>query len=111
MVFLLPLFGTQGASNVIGIVELAAAALLAARLVSPRFAALGAVGAVVTFFVTLSFMFTTPGVLATQVGPLALSAELGLFLLKDLVLLAASLAVLHEALTAITTRTSAGRGA
>ena len=53
-------------------------------------------------------MFTALGVLATQVGPLALSAELGLFLLKDLVLLAASLAVLHEALTAITTRTSAG---
>lgn len=106
LVGFLLLFGTQGASNAIGVVELAVAALLSARLISARFAAIGAVGAVVTFLLTLSFMFTTPGVLAAQVGPLALSAGLGLFLLKDLVLLAASLAVLGEALTAITTPTS-----
>ena len=54
-------------------------------------------GGITTFLVTLSFMFTAPGVIATQVGPLALSIEIGLFLLKDTALLAASVFFVKEA--------------
>lgn len=46
-------------------------------------------------------MFTTPGVAAAEAGGFpALSAEIGQFLLKDLVLLAASVYVMGDSLLA-----------
>ena len=99
--FLLPLLGTQGTSYLIGIVELSIAALLASRFLGfPALAAVGAGGAALTFLLTISFFFTTPGVFLTDVGPLAISVLPGQFLLQDLVLIAASLWALDEALTA-----------
>ncbi len=103
---LLSLFGTQGASNFIGVIEVAIGLLLAGRLLSPKLALLGGLGGIATFLMTLSFMFTTPGIIAAHVGPLALSIEIGLFLLKDVVLLAASVFIVKEATDAtITDRT------
>ncbi len=55
-------FSVQAVSNLIGTVELTIAALLALRFVAPRLAAIGAVGAVGTFAVTISFFLSTPGV-------------------------------------------------
>jgi uncharacterized membrane protein YkgB len=52
----------QGASNVVGLVELITAALLGWHRWSPRVATLGGALAMATFLVTLSFLFTTPGV-------------------------------------------------
>lgn len=98
---LLSLFGTQGASNFIGVIEVAIGLLLVGRLLSPKLALLGGLGGIATFLMTLSFMFTTPGVIATHVGPLALSIEIGLFLLKDVVLLAASVFIVKEATDSI----------
>ena len=98
---LLSVFGTQGASNFIGVIEVAIGILLAARLFSAKLALLGGLGGMATFLMTLSFMSTTPGVIATHVGPLALSIEIGLFLLKDVVLLAASVFIVKEATDAI----------
>ncbi len=95
------LFGIQGASRIFGIYEIATGLLLLTRWFSPTLSALGGLMGVVTFLVTLSFMFTTPGVSAPEAGGFpALSAEIGQFLLKDLALLAISLYVLGESLIA-----------
>lgn len=90
----------QGASNVIGVVEIAAAALLALRQWSPRLAAVGAAMAAATFLVTLSFMVTTPGTIDTTHG-MPLPGGAAQFLVKDVVLLGASLWALGDALRAM----------
>ena len=96
----MPAFGTQAASNVIGSIEIVIGGLLIARFIDKRLSAAGALGAVATFLVTLSFMFTTPGVLAPDVGTLALTIPVGQFLLKDLGLLALSAVLLNESISA-----------
>lgn len=92
-------FGTQGASNVVGIAELSFAVLLAIGFARPGSLAaiLGALGSIVTYLVTLSFMLTTPGVFAPDGAPI-LSGEIGQFLVKDVVLLAASVVLLADGL-------------
>lgn len=87
--------GIAGASKLIGVYEVLTGLLIAARPVNPKLAVVGGAMATLCFLVTVSFMFTTPGVV--QAGfdnPLAISAFPGQFLLKDVVLLAASIAVL-----------------
>jgi len=94
-------FMSEGAvSALIGSTELVIAALLVIGFFVPRFAVAGAAGAVATFLVTLSFFFTTPGVFIPDTGFLAISVVPGQFLLKDIVLLAASLYILGKALSA-----------
>ena len=88
-------FGIAGASGVVGVYEITTALLIAARPFQPRLGAIGGAMATILFLITISFMFTTPGVV--QAGfdtPFALSAMPGQFLLKDVGLLAASVAVL-----------------
>jgi uncharacterized membrane protein YkgB len=84
----------QGASNLIGVIELAVAALLAVRPWWPRVSVVGSLGATVTFLITLSFLFTTP----------ALSPEWQGFLMKDLVLVGAALWTAGDALRAVEER-------
>ena len=92
----LSVFGSHVVSAVIGTIELLIAACLAARFVAPKFAVIGAGAAVATFLVTFSFFFTTNGVfIADMPGP-AISVLPGQFLLKDLGLLALSIALLHD---------------
>lgn len=91
-------FSLQGASNLIGTVELIIAALLVVGVVNRHAAIAGAFGAVVTFAVTLSFLFTAPGWEASLGGFPALSVVPGQFLLKDIVLLAVALSLLGKAL-------------
>jgi uncharacterized membrane protein YkgB len=69
----------QGAANLIGTIEIATALA-------------------VTFAVTLSFLFSAPGWEASLGGFPALSVVPGQFLLKDVVLLAASVSLLGRAL-------------
>jgi len=89
------LFGIRGASYVIGVLELSTAAALIAGAVKPFFSALGAAMSTATYLITLSFFLTTPGVAEPMAGGFpAISAAPGQFLLKDLVLLAASLCLL-----------------
>ena len=59
----------------------------------------GALAAIVTFCVTLSFLFTAPGWEASLGGFPALSVVPGQFLLKDAVLLAAAFSLLGKALS------------
>jgi uncharacterized membrane protein YkgB len=89
------LFGVQGASYVIGVLELSTAAALIVGAFKPVFSALGAAMSAGTYLITLTFFLSTPGVAeATAGGFPAISAMPGQFLLKDLVLLAASLSLL-----------------
>jgi len=83
----------QAVSSVIGTTELIAAALIAIRPVSARAAAIGSAIAVGTFAATLSFLFTTPGALSPMHPAHG-------FLLKDIVLLGAAVALGAESLRA-----------
>jgi uncharacterized membrane protein YkgB len=95
MSWLHALFGVRGASYVIGVVELSTAGALIIGAFHPIFSALGAAMSTVTYLITLTFLLSTPGVAeATAGGFPAISAVPGQFLLKDVVLLAASLCLL-----------------
>jgi uncharacterized membrane protein YkgB len=99
MSWLLVVFGTQGASYVIGVLELSAAAALVLGAFLPVFSAVGAAMSTATYLITLTFFLTTPGVAEPSAGGLpAISAAPGQFLLKDIVLFAASLVLLLASL-------------
>lgn len=93
-------------SALLGVVEIATGLLIALRTVWPLGSALGSGLAAGMFLSTLTFLVTTPGWEPSLGGFPALSATPGQFLLKDLVLLGASLSTAGEALAA--TRSSRG---
>lgn len=97
MSWLYKVFSVQATSNVIGIAELTAAALIAIRPLAPRLSAIGSVLAVFTFLTTLTFLFSLPGWEKSLGGFPALSGSGG-FLLKDIVLLGAALFTLGDSL-------------
>ena len=99
--WLYSVFSLQGASNLIGATEIAVAALIIAGAKFPKAALLGALGAVVTFLVTASFLFTAPVTEPSLGGFPALSVVPGQFLLKDIVLLAAAVFLAGDALKRI----------
>ena len=86
-----PAFGIQGASDVIGAIEIVTALLLLCVSIQDRAlqrcAQLGGILGVITFLCTLSFLATTPGAFSVHDGVLVPNG----FLLKDIVLLGASL--------------------
>ncbi len=88
-------FGIQGASDVIGVIELTTASMLFLGAFVPLASAVGAAMSCCTFAITLTFFVTTPGVFEPSLGGFpAISALPGQFLLKDIVLLAASITLL-----------------
>jgi reactive chlorine resistance protein C len=94
---------------VLGTLEITAALLIAVRPLAPRVSAAGSAMAVLLFASTLSFLFTTPGVTVASGFPV-LSVLPGQFLLKDLVLLGASLWTLGDSLGAASAQRSAQGG-
>lgn len=83
--------GVQGFSNLIGFVEISAALLLMANHYRAVLGVIGGLMASLTFLVTLSFMFTTPGIVEVNAGGFPIISVMpGQFLFKDLVLLAVS---------------------
>lgn len=85
----------------LGTMEIVAALLIALRPVWPRASAAGSALAVVLFMGTLSFLFTTPGVVSTHAAGIpVLSALPGQFLLKDLVLIGVALWTCGDSLAA-----------
>src|ERR1700739_179638 len=85
----------------LGTLEIVAAILISLRPLSARLSAIGSAMAIVLFCGTLSFLFTTPGVVSRFAGPIpVLSALPGQFLLKDVVLLGVAVWTLGEALQA-----------
>ncbi len=98
MGWLYQIFSIQGFSNVLGVVEIATALLIAVRPFSARVSAIGCGLAVLMFLTTLTFLFSTPGWEPSLGGFPALSVVPGQFLLKDLVALGAAVWLLGEAL-------------
>ncbi len=86
-----PTFGIQGASDIIGAIEIITALLLLCVTIQDRAlqrcAQLGGIMGAAIFLCTLSFLATTPGAFSVQDGVLVPNG----FLLKDIVLLGASL--------------------
>lgn len=78
------------ASNVIGVVEIATALLIAVRPWAPRLCAVGSGLAALTLLVTLSFLITTPNIDEAAFG----------FIVKDLTLLGVAIWSTGEALGA-----------
>jgi len=93
LAWLYPLWGVQGGSEVIGVIEISAALLICTRRWKPALAAIGSLLACGTFLVTLSFLATTPGIWDP-------SNPFGGFIMKDIILLGAALYSAAEALRA-----------
>src|SRR5246500_4032708 len=93
------LLSVQGGSNLIGAIEIATAALMALRTLSPKASFVGSLGAVVTFLLTVSFLLSTPGAAQLKYG-FPVLGDAGQFLIKDLVLLGASFWTAAEAFRA-----------
>jgi reactive chlorine resistance protein C len=90
-------FSFRSFSGLLGVTEIVVALLIAARPLSARVALLGSAAAVGMFSTTLSFLFTTPGVWEASAGGFpALSVVPGQFLVKDFVLLGASLRLFSD---------------
>ncbi len=101
----------QAFSMLLGVVEITLALLIVTRAFAPKVSAVGSLGAALTFLVTLSFLLTTPAMAVFQPGygfP-ALSPMPGQFLIKDIVLLGASVWTAGEALLASQVETSQAR--
>lgn len=86
-----PLIGVQGASNVIGMIELITGALIALGAWSHRAGLLGGLMGMATFFVTLSFSFGVP--LWEEGYGFPFMGSTAQFLFKDAVLLSGCLAL------------------
>lgn len=84
------LFDAQGASNVIGVVEVGTGILIALRPWKPFYSGVGSLMAAAALLFTLSFLLTTP----------ELSADMQGFLIKDLTLLGAAIWTAGEAFLA-----------
>jgi len=84
------LFDVQHASDFIGVIEIACGVLTAIRPLNARLSAIGSLGTAFALCITLSFLFTTPGLAASDQG----------FIVKDLTLLGAALWTAGEALVA-----------
>jgi reactive chlorine resistance protein C len=93
------IFSVRTFAAILGSLEIIAALLIAIRPLSPRISVIGSAMGVLLFLSTLSFLFTTPGVTAASGFPV-LSVLPGQFLLKDLVLVSASLWTLGDSLGA-----------
>ena len=97
MSWLYQFLSVTGVAKLLGIVELAIAALIASRPLSARACELGSGMAMLMFLTTLTFLFSTPGWEPTLGGFPALSAAVGQFLLKDVVLFGAAMWSFAEA--------------
>jgi uncharacterized membrane protein YkgB len=100
MSWMYAVLSVQAVSNVIGFIEIVAALLIASRPFSPKASFVGSLGAIATFLLTISFLFSTPGALQLGHG-ISILGDTGQFLIKDLVLLGASCWIAAEALTAV----------
>jgi len=95
----LSIFGLRGEAYFLGVTEFVIAALLAAGALSPLASVVGSLMGVVTFAVTWSFFFTTPGVVkwSLSADPIAWNLT-GEFIFKDIVLLGVCVVLLLASL-------------
>jgi len=84
----------QGVSNIIGSIEIVASVCLMLHLLWKKAGVLGGILSVITFLVTLSFLFTTPGVFSIVDGVPVTE----FFILKDVMALGISVMVLGKSI-------------
>jgi len=96
MFWLYRILSVQGGSNLIGVIEIVVALLIASRPFSARLSLIGSIGAIITFSLTVSFLYSTPGAVHFSHW-LPVLNDAGQFLIKDLVLLGASVWTAAEA--------------
>ena len=96
MFWLYKVFSLQAVSTLIGVIEIVVAVLIALRPFSARLSFVGSIGAIITFVLTVSFLFSTPGAFQFSHG-VPLLRDAGQFLIKDVVLLGASISTAAEA--------------
>lgn len=97
------IFNVDLFSALLGVLEVSIGVLIAGRLLSPKLSLIGGALSAGLFITTLSFMFSTPGVIEPGLGFPAISVAPGQFLLKDIGLLAASIFVAGHSLTKLET--------
>jgi uncharacterized membrane protein YkgB len=100
MSWLYDVFSVTTFSALLGLFELAAAALLAVKPWWPRVSVLGSLLAIVLFTGTISFLVTTPGVTEATAGGFPALSITGEFLIKDVALFGVSAWTLCDALAA-----------
>jgi uncharacterized membrane protein YkgB len=92
------IWSVQGFSSLLGATEIAIAVMIALRPLSVKVSAIGSGLAIPMFLTTLSFLLSTPGWEPSLGGFPALSAGVGQFLIKDVVLLGAAVWLLGDSL-------------
>lgn len=96
--WLYSVFSLQGVSNLIGTIEIITGLLIIAGLRIAVLSVVGAAMACATFALTTTFLLSAPGWETSLGGFPALSVIPGQFLLKDIVLLSASIWLLGRSL-------------
>ncbi len=89
----------NGVAKFIGFSEIVFGVLIGLRKFFAKASAIGSIGGCVTFFVTLTFLFTTPPVIQMGYSFPFLSPMPGQFLIKDIVFFGASVYTVGEALS------------
>lgn len=100
-----PVFGIRGASWFLGVAEWAFGALIFLGFWSRHLGILGALGSVVTFVMTVTIIPFMPGGWAESAGGFPAMVGNVPFLMKDVVLLAASIYLLKQDVARISSRT------
>ncbi len=100
MSWMLETMSIQTISIILGVTEIIVGLMIATRAFAPMVSAIGSFAAIIMFLITLSFVFTTPGVWQPDYGFPFPSPMPGQFLLKDLILLGAAIWSGGEALRA-----------
>ena len=98
MSWLYDVFSVTTFSSLLGVLEVTAAVLLAVKPWLPRVSAAGSVISIGLFLATISFLFTTPGVVDPAQGGFPWLAMTGQFLIKDVALLGIAVWTLGDAL-------------
>jgi len=100
MSWMYSVMSVRGASMLIGVVEIVLGLLIATRPFAPMLSAIGSFGVIFMSLITLTFIFTTPGVWQPGYGFPYPSPMPGQFLAKDLLMLGAAIWTAGEALRA-----------
>ena len=98
MSWLYEIFSVTTFSSLLGVVEVSAAVLLAVKPWLPKVSAVGSVISIGLFLATISFLFTTPGVVEAAEGGFPWLGTTGQFLIKDVALLGIAVWTLGDAL-------------
>ncbi|MEO6358235.1 MAG: DUF417 family protein [Ferruginibacter sp.] len=98
--WLVSLLGAAGFAQLLGVIEITLGLLICCRAFAPKLSAWGSIGGIVTFCFTITLLFSTPGVIQEGYGFPFISPMPGQFLIKDFVLLGASIYTAGEAMAA-----------